>query len=48
MYITESYRIVEVLRLMIYMLFFVACDVIMNSGPEPQCVEECRQRNDWP
>ena len=28
--------------------FSVAFDIIMNSDPEPQSVEECRQRDDWP
>ncbi|XP_074376698.1 uncharacterized protein LOC141718216 [Apium graveolens] len=27
--------------------FFVASDIIMNSDPEPQSVEECRHRDDW-
>ena len=28
--------------------FFVTFDVITNSEYEPQSVEECRQRDEWP
>ncbi|KAL8096581.1 hypothetical protein AgCh_037515 [Apium graveolens] len=28
--------------------FSVTSDIIMNSDPEPQSMEECRHRDDWP